>query len=84
MTAAPADTRLLTDPQHGVGGWQLVAYDFDEETGAARCQYEHAKLGLHEVVRDRWVSREYHERVRDERRRSERRDRRPDDQEGRR
>lgn len=58
-------------PRHGVGGWQLVEFDFDEETGVGRCWYHHPEHGPAVVDRDQYVSAEYHERVRDERRRAE-------------
>ncbi len=68
-------------PTHGVDGWQLAEYDFDELTGVATYLYEHPAQPPRVVERGQFVSAEYHDRVRDERQRDLRRRPRMNDDE---
>ena len=56
-------------PAHGIGGWELADFEFDEISGEGKFLYEHPTLGERVAYRDQYVSREYHERIAAERRR---------------
>ncbi len=58
--------QYLEPPLHGVDGWDLADYDWDELSGVGRCVYR--KEGVERVIINRLqrVSDEFHNRVAEE------------------
>ena len=56
VAAHSVNSGVVTEPEHGKGGWELTSYQWDERTGLGHFQYTRSDGTRREVVRGqpRW------------------------------